>query len=106
MTLITKLLINQLAQSRSTADAGNQLPASGLAHHTGRPSMAWKRSASSLLSLTCIGGYRIFGRSMHRTLLVEVVGIGSHPDAGVPQFSIPHLELDKQLLINSQAVTR
>src|SRR5215207_6675064 len=42
MTLITKLLINQLTQSRSTADAGDQSPASGLVHHTGRPSMAWK----------------------------------------------------------------
>ena len=43
-TLITRLLTNQLAQSRSTADAGDQSPASGRVHHTGRLSMAWKRS--------------------------------------------------------------
>jgi hypothetical protein len=43
-TLITRLLTNQLAQSRSTADAGDQSSVSGLAHHTGRLSMAWKRS--------------------------------------------------------------
>jgi hypothetical protein len=36
--------------------------------------MAWKTSGSSLLSPTCVGGgYRIFGRSMHRTLMLEVV---------------------------------
>jgi hypothetical protein len=35
--------------------------------------MAWKTSGSSLLSPTCLGGYRIFGRSMHRTLMLEVV---------------------------------
>jgi len=33
---------------------------------TRRTSMAWKTSGSSLLSPTCLGGYRIFGRSMHR----------------------------------------
>jgi hypothetical protein len=27
---------------------------------------------------TCLGGYWIFGRSMHRTLTLEVVGIGGH----------------------------
>src|SRR5215213_8176793 len=43
-TLITKLLANPLAQSRSTEDAGDQLPGSGQVHHTGRLSMAWKRS--------------------------------------------------------------
>ena len=32
--------------------------------HTGRLSMAWKRLGWSLLSPTCLGGYRIFGRSM------------------------------------------
>ena len=49
--------------------------------HTGRLSMAWKRLGWSLLSPTCLGGYRIFGRSMHRTLMLEVGGIGS-PGAG------------------------
>ena len=43
-TLITKLLTNPLARSPSTADAGDQSPASGPVHHTGRLSMAWKRS--------------------------------------------------------------
>ena len=52
------------------------------------------------------GGYRIFGRSMHRTLMLEVVGIGGHPGAGGSHCSIPHLKPDKQLLINSQAVYR
>src|SRR5688572_1043692 len=41
-TLITKLLTNPLAQSRSTADASDQSPASGPVHDTGRLSMAWK----------------------------------------------------------------
>jgi hypothetical protein len=54
----------------------------------------------------CLGGYRIFGRSMHRTLMLEVVGIGGHPGAGGSHCSIPHLKPDKQLLINSQAVYR
>jgi hypothetical protein len=61
---------------------------------------------SSLLSLTCSGGYRIFGRSIHRTLMLEVVGIGGHLDAGGSHCSIPQLKPDKQLLINSQAVYR
>jgi hypothetical protein len=39
-TLITKLLTNQLAQSRPTADAGDQSPASGPAHQTARLSIA------------------------------------------------------------------
>jgi hypothetical protein len=43
-TLITTLLTNPLAQSRSTEDAGDHSPASGPLHHTGRLSMAWKRS--------------------------------------------------------------
>jgi hypothetical protein len=42
--LITKLLTNWSGQSRSTADAGGQSPASATVHHTGRLSMAWKRS--------------------------------------------------------------
>jgi hypothetical protein len=33
--LITKLLTNPLAQSRSTADAGDQSPGSGPVHHAG-----------------------------------------------------------------------
>ena len=74
--------------------------------HTGRLSMAWKRLGWSLLSPTCLGGYRIFGRSMHRTLMLEVVGIGGHPGADASHCSIPHLKPDKQLLINSQAVYR
>ena len=74
--------------------------------HTGRLSMAWKRLGSSLLRPACLGGYRIFGRSMHRTLMLEVVGIGGHPGAGGSHCSIPHLKPDKQLLINSQAVYR
>jgi len=102
-TLITKLLTNQLAQSRPTADADDQSPASGPVHHTGRLSMAWKTSGSSLLSPTCLGGYRIFGRSMHRTLMLEVC---CHPGAGGSHSSIPHLKPDNQLLINSQAVYR
>jgi hypothetical protein len=105
-TLITKLLTNQLAQSRPTADADDQSPASGPVHHTGRLSMAWKTSGSSLLSPTCLGGYPIFGRSMHRTLMLEAAGIGRHPGAGGSHCSIPHLKPDKQLLINSQAVYR
>ena len=68
--------------------------------------MAWKTSGSSLLSPTCLGGYRIFGRSMHRTLMLEVVGIGGHPGADGSHCSIPHLKPDNQLLINSQAVYR
>jgi hypothetical protein len=100
-TLITKLLTNPLAQSRLTADSGCQSPASGLDHLTGRLSMAWKTSGSSLLSPTCLGGYRIFGRSMHRT--IEVC---CHPGAGGSHCSIPHLKPDNQLLINSQAVYR
>jgi hypothetical protein len=39
-TLIAKLLTNPLAQSRSTADAGDQSQASGPVHQTGRLSMA------------------------------------------------------------------
>jgi len=78
----------------------------GLFTHTGRLSMAWKRLGWSLLSPTCLGGYRIFGRSMHRTLMLEVVGIGGHPGADASHCSIPHLKPDKQLLINSQAVYR
>jgi hypothetical protein len=73
-TLLTKLLTNPLAQSRSTADSGDQSPASRPDHLTGRLSMAWKRSGSSLLSPTCLGDYRIFGRSIHRTIMLEVVG--------------------------------
>jgi hypothetical protein len=46
-TLVTKLLTNPLAQSRSTADAGDQSPGSAPVHHTGRLSMAWKRSVDS-----------------------------------------------------------
>jgi hypothetical protein len=65
--------------------------------------MAWKTSGSSLLSPTCLGGYRIFGRSMHRTLMLEVC---CHPGAGGSHCSIPHLKPDNQLLINSQAVYR
>ena len=42
--LITKLHTNPLAQSRSTADSGDQSPASGPFHLTGRLSMACKRS--------------------------------------------------------------
>jgi hypothetical protein len=38
-TLITKLLTNLLEQPRSTADAGDQLPASGLVNQTGRLSI-------------------------------------------------------------------
>jgi|SRR5215216_5689973 hypothetical protein len=106
MTLITKLLTNPLAQSQSTADPDDQSPASGASHNAGRLLMAWKRSGSSLLRPACLGGYRIFGRSMHRTLMLEVVGIGGHPGAGGSHCSIPHLKPDKQLLINSQAVYR
>ena len=43
-TLITKLLTNPLAQSRSTADTDDQSPASVRVHHTGRLSIAWKES--------------------------------------------------------------
>jgi hypothetical protein len=100
--LITELLTNALAQSRSTEGTGNHSPASGPVHHTGRLSMAWKSLSSSLLRPACLGGYRIFGRSMHRTLMLEVVGIGGHPGAGGSHCSIPHLKPDKQLLINSQ----
>ena len=94
-TLITKLLTNPLAQARSTAEAGDQSPASGPVHHTGRLSMAWKRSGSSLPRPACLGGYRIFGRGMHRTLMLEVVGIGGHPGAGGSHCSLPHLKPDK-----------
>ncbi len=105
-TLLTKLLTNPLAQSRSTADSGDQSPASRPDHLTGRLSMAWKGLGSSPVRPACLGGYRIFGRSMHRTLMLEVVGIGGHPAAGGSHCSIPHLKPDKQLLINSQAVYR
>ena len=47
-----------------------------------------------------------FGRSMHRTLMLEVVGIGGHTGAGGFPCSITHLKLDNRLLINSQAVYR
>jgi hypothetical protein len=47
-TLITKLLTNPLAQSRSTADARDQSPASRPVHHTGRLSMAWKEQSAEL----------------------------------------------------------
>jgi hypothetical protein len=50
-TLITKLLTNPLAQLRSTADAGDQLPASGRVHHTDRLSMAWKKVAKDSVAL-------------------------------------------------------
>jgi hypothetical protein len=43
-TLITKLLTNPLARSQSTADSGDQSPASAPVHHTGRLSMAWRGS--------------------------------------------------------------
>lgn len=68
--------------------------------------MAWKRSGVGSPVLHLLGGYRIFGRSMHRTLMLEVVGIDSHRGAGGSHCSIPHLKPDKQLLINSQAVSR
>jgi hypothetical protein len=44
------MLINPLAKSGSTADAGDQSPGSGQVHHTGRLSMAWKRSGFESLS--------------------------------------------------------
>jgi hypothetical protein len=50
-TLITKLPTNQLAHSRSTADAGDQSPASGLVHHTGRLSMAWNKVTNDTVAL-------------------------------------------------------
>jgi hypothetical protein len=43
-TLITKLLTNPLAQSRSTEDAGDHSPALGPDYLTDRLSTAWKRS--------------------------------------------------------------
>ena len=55
-TLITKLLTNPLAQSRSTEDAEDQSPGLGQVHQTGRLSMAWKRSA--LEASTWWVGYR------------------------------------------------
>jgi hypothetical protein len=86
---------------------GCPIVASWPVHHTGLLSMAQKRkSGSSLLSPTCLGGYPIFGGSMHRTLMLEAAGIGRHPGAGGSHCSIPHLKPDKQLLINSQAVYR
>ena len=105
-TLITKLLTNPLAQSRSTADSDDQSPASGPALRKADCRWHGRVLGSSLLKPACLGGYRIFGRSMHRTLMLEVVGIGGHPGAGGSHFSIPHLKPDKQLLINSQAVYR
>jgi hypothetical protein len=62
--------------------------------------MAWKTSGSSPLSPTCLGGYRIFGRSMHRTLMAR--GLLS-PRRG--WFTL-HLKPNNQLLINSEAVYR
>jgi hypothetical protein len=49
--LITKMLTNPLAQSRSTADSGYQSPASGPDHLTGRLSMAWNKVASDTVAL-------------------------------------------------------
>jgi MmyB-like transcription regulator ligand binding domain len=49
--LITKLLTNQLAQSRSTADASDHAPASGPIHRTSRLSMAWKKVAKDTVAL-------------------------------------------------------
>lgn len=46
-TPITKVLTDPLAQLGSTADLGDQSPASGPVHLTGQLSMAWKRSADS-----------------------------------------------------------
>jgi hypothetical protein len=105
------LLLTYLLTTRSscTRFGTNTSGLDGRSCSVGRParlSMAWKRSGSSLLSPNLQGGYRIFGRSMHRTLMLEVVGIGGHPGAGGSHCSIPHLKPDKQLLINSQAVYR
>src|SRR4029453_10190607 len=82
----------------STAAGVDQSPASGPVHYTGRLSMAWKRSGSSLLRPACLGGHRIFGRPKRAP--------NGHPGAGGSHFSIPHLKRGKQLLINSQAVYR
>ena len=66
--------------------------------------MAWKSSGSSLLSPTCKAATG-FGRSMHRTLMLELLG-SAVTLAGGSHCSIRHLKPDKQLLINSQAVYR
>jgi hypothetical protein len=74
----------------STEDAGDQSAGSGPDHLTDRLSMAWKTSGSSLLSPTCLGRYRIFGRSMDRTLMLAVC---CHPGAGGSHRSICTLSL-------------
>ena len=103
-TLITRLLTNQLAQSRSTADVGDQSSVSGLAHHTGRLSMAWKRSGSNLLSPTCLRLSDI--RPQHvPNINLDIVG-SAVTLAGWFTCTHPHLKPDKLLLINSQAVYR
>ena len=74
--------------------------------HTHRPTVdGMEEVRFSLLRPACLGCYRIFGRSMHRTLMLEVVGSGGHPGAGGSHCSIPHLKPDKQLLINSRPST-
>ena len=51
MTLITKLLTNPLAHSRSTADTDDQSPALVRVHHKGRLSMAWNKVANDTVAL-------------------------------------------------------
>ena len=71
MTLITKLLTNPLPQSQSTADSGDQSPASESVHLTGRLSMAWKsqpmiqiRSAASAAAFHRLAVARCSGIAM------------------------------------------
>jgi hypothetical protein len=76
----------------------------GVASQTCQPNGAlgfeWRRTSS-----TCLGCYRIFGRSMYRTSMLEV-GDWRSPRAGDSHCGLPQLKPDKQLLINSQAVYR
>lgn len=71
MALITKLLTNPLAQSRSTEDAGDHSPASGPDHLTDRLSMAWKRSVDSSRAGPEIQPRRLT-REAHAKLVADV----------------------------------
>jgi hypothetical protein len=56
-TLITKLLTNALAQSRSAADSGDQSPASGPVYLTGRLPMAWNSMTINTLPLALLNSH-------------------------------------------------
>jgi hypothetical protein len=102
-TLITKLLANQLAQSRPTADAGDQSPASGPAHHKAP-------------TVDCMKDDRFESPEPHLLRRLSDIRPQDAPNISsrfvVTLARVVHiatsrtLSPDNQLLINSQAVYR